>query len=75
MERLRLGIPEGRTSYWDCHHLTAVAEGGTDLLSNVQTLCVWCHERETAASASARAGGRRAAASPNGLSDYFGGGE
>lgn len=48
-ERQRLGIAKGRTSAWDAHHITARAEGGGDALANLATLCVWCHERETAA--------------------------
>jgi 5-methylcytosine-specific restriction endonuclease McrA len=61
-ERQRLGIARGRTSLWDVHHVTPRAEGGGDALTNLATLCVWCHERETVAFASARATGRRAAA-------------
>jgi hypothetical protein len=72
LERLRLGIPEGQTWLWECHHRIPVAEGGTDLLENLQTVCVWCHPIITVGYASARATGRRAAATPDGLSEVFG---
>ena len=29
---------------WHAHHLTAVAAGGSDALSNCQALCIPCHE-------------------------------
>jgi 5-methylcytosine-specific restriction endonuclease McrA len=72
LECLRLGVARGRTSLWDVHHVTPRAEGGGDALTNLATLCVWCHERETIAFASARATGRRAAATPNGLGGVYG---
>jgi 5-methylcytosine-specific restriction endonuclease McrA len=62
LERRRLGIPVGRTSYFDVHHIIPVADGGTDTLTNTVTLCWKCHSKETTAYASARATGRRAAA-------------
>jgi hypothetical protein len=62
LERLRLGIPEVQTWLWEGHHIIPVAEGGTDLLGNMQTLCIFCHKGITAGYASARATGRRAAA-------------
>jgi 5-methylcytosine-specific restriction endonuclease McrA len=62
LERLRLGIPEGQSWTWEADHILPVAEGGTDLLTNLRTLCPLCHKGITAGYASARATGRRAAA-------------
>jgi 5-methylcytosine-specific restriction enzyme A len=30
---------------WHAHHVTAVASGGSDSLSNCQALCIPCHEK------------------------------
>jgi 5-methylcytosine-specific restriction endonuclease McrA len=59
LERRRLGIPVGRTSYFDVHHIIPVADGGTDQLSNTVTLCWKCHAVETAIYAASRASDRR----------------
>lgn len=74
LERQRLGIPAGKQSCWECHHRIPVAEGGHDLLSNLQTLCVFCHERVTAAYAAERATRRKRAEEwrGSGLSEVFG---
>ncbi len=38
----------GRKSLWDAHHITPVAEGGGECdLSNMQTLCLKCHNNQT----------------------------
>lgn len=43
-------MPLSRRSYWDAHHRVAVAEGGGQCgLDNYETVCIWCHTRETAA--------------------------
>jgi hypothetical protein len=43
-----LGIPLRRNSFWDADHVVAVAEGGGECsLSNLRTLCLWCHEAAT----------------------------
>lgn len=50
---------EGRT-FWEVHHVLPKAEGGTDELANLATLCLRCHrrvhgpERDTAVNRSAR---------------------
>ncbi len=45
----RLGIHSGRRSFWDADHIQPVAEGGGECdLSNIRTLCLWCHQAETA---------------------------
>jgi 5-methylcytosine-specific restriction enzyme A len=37
-----------RRSYWDADHIVAVVDGGGECdLSNIRTLCVWCHKRAT----------------------------
>jgi 5-methylcytosine-specific restriction endonuclease McrA len=47
--RARLGMPRSRQSFWDADHIVPVAEGGGECdLSNLRTLCLWCHENETA---------------------------
>jgi len=47
--RRRLGLPRTRRSFWDADHIVAVAEGGGECdLSNIRTLCCWCHLDETA---------------------------
>jgi 5-methylcytosine-specific restriction protein A len=46
--RDRLGIAAQRKSFWDADHILPVAEGGGECdLSNLRTLCLWCHEEET----------------------------
>ena len=47
--RRRLDIHPGRRSFWDADHIQPVAEGGGECdLSNIRTLCLWCHHDETA---------------------------
>lgn len=46
-------------SWWEADHIVAVIEGGGPELSNLRTLCVPCHKRETAALAKRRADARR----------------
>jgi len=45
----RLDLYAGRRSFWDADHIIPVAEGGGECdLSNLRTLCLWCHMEETA---------------------------
>ena len=47
--RRRLDMHPGRRSFWDADHIQPVAEGGGECdLSNIRTLCLWCHQNETA---------------------------
>src|SRR6185369_6423015 len=51
------GLPEGRKmlfgtdrggrGFWEADHIKQVAEGGTNELANLRTLCVGCHAAET----------------------------
>jgi len=44
------------TSLWDADHIVPVCEGGGQSgLSNIRTLCLWCHGKATAALAARRA--------------------
>jgi len=53
--------PGGRQ--WDADHILPVVAGGGECgIENVRTLCIWCHRRETASLAHARASAKRAAA-------------
>jgi 5-methylcytosine-specific restriction enzyme A len=53
--------PGGRQ--WDADHILPVVAGGGECgIENVRTLCIWCHRRETASLAHARANAKRAAA-------------
>lgn len=46
--RGKLGMHPGRRSFWDADHIQPVAEGGGECdLSNLRTLCLWCHNDET----------------------------
>lgn len=49
---IRLGrflhhAPEQRVNLWDADHIHARADGGPDLLSNLRTVCWWCHDRRS----------------------------
>jgi 5-methylcytosine-specific restriction enzyme A len=58
----RNGIPHGRvvTDWWDADHIIPVIEGGGECdLSNLRTLCIPCHRKETR-ELHARIKGRRA---------------
>jgi 5-methylcytosine-specific restriction protein A len=44
-----------RKSLWELDHIVPLIDGGGHELENLQTLCVPCHERKTAAEARARA--------------------
>lgn len=51
-ERMGLGA---RGSAWDADHIRPVAKGGGECgLENLQTLCVWCHQKKTGSQASVR---------------------
>jgi 5-methylcytosine-specific restriction enzyme A len=46
--QIQLDIRRGRRSFWDADHILPVAEGGGECdLSNLRTLCLWCHAGET----------------------------
>ena len=36
---------EGERGAWEAHHITAVASGGTDTVSNCEILCLDCHKK------------------------------
>jgi 5-methylcytosine-specific restriction protein A len=45
----QLGMHPKRRSFWDADHILPVAEGGGECdLSNLRTLCLWCHQEHTA---------------------------
>jgi 5-methylcytosine-specific restriction enzyme A len=47
--RSRLDMHARRRSFWDADHILPVVEGGGECdLSNLQTLCLWCHQESTA---------------------------
>jgi 5-methylcytosine-specific restriction protein A len=47
--RRQLDLHPGRRSFWDADHIIPVAEGGGECdLSNLRTLCIWCHQELTA---------------------------
>jgi len=52
-EAAKLGIPPHRVSsgsLWDADHILPVSEGGGECgLDNLQTLCIACHLKKTAA--------------------------
>lgn len=57
---LHLGCARLRSSWWDLDHRVPIADGGHPYdLRNLRTLCVWCHQDETARAATARAEARR----------------
>lgn len=44
----QLDLHGKRRSFWDADHILPVAEGGGECdLSNIQTLCLWCHQEHT----------------------------
>lgn len=49
----------GRRHHWEADHILQRAEGGSNQLSNLRTLCGNCHARETSAYARERARRRR----------------
>jgi 5-methylcytosine-specific restriction enzyme A len=47
--RMQLDMHASRRSFWDADHIIPVVEGGGECdLSNLRTLCLWCHIDETA---------------------------
>jgi len=47
--RRQLDMHARRRSFWDADHIRPVAEGGGECdLSNLRTLCLWCHLQRTA---------------------------
>jgi len=65
--RAALGVQEPfRKTFWDADHVRPVREGGGSCgLSNVQTLCLWCHRNKNAAAEAVKAG-RPVASRPSG---------
>lgn len=56
-------------SLWEADHVLEVADGGGSCsLSNMQTLCLWCHRAKSAESRRARAAARQNLAPPD---DFF----
>lgn len=46
-------------SLWEAHHIEAVADGGGACgLEGYETLCIWCHKKETAGQAATAAHAR-----------------
>jgi 5-methylcytosine-specific restriction endonuclease McrA len=44
----QLDLHSKRRSFWDADHIVPVAEGGGECdLSNLRTLCLWCHHERT----------------------------
>ncbi len=57
---LRLTYWEMRKSLWEAHHKKAVKDGGGACgLDNFETVCIWCHKKETATQAADAAHVRR----------------
>jgi hypothetical protein len=58
-----LGFPplDPVRSLWDADHITPLAEGGSNHIDNLRTLCVPCHQAETKALRARMAANRRAA--------------
>jgi 5-methylcytosine-specific restriction enzyme A len=47
--RRSLDMPPHRENFWDADHIIPVVEGGGECdLHNLRTLCLWCHQAETA---------------------------
>lgn len=59
--RLNLAGSEWSIDLWQADHIVPQVEGGTHELSNLRTLCIWCHKKETAGLTSRRAEARRVA--------------
>jgi 5-methylcytosine-specific restriction endonuclease McrA len=50
-----LGYPGTERDWWEADHIVPRVRGGTNELTNLHTLCVPCHHRETARLAAERA--------------------
>jgi 5-methylcytosine-specific restriction enzyme A len=47
--RRSLDMPPHRENFWDADHVVPVVEGGGECgIGNLRTLCLWCHQAETA---------------------------
>lgn len=47
--KVQLDWHAARRSFWDADHIVPVVEGGGECdLSNIRTLCLWCHRDKTA---------------------------
>lgn len=44
-----------RRSWWDMDHARPLSEGGSNVLTNLRTLCVPCHKQQSALGATRRA--------------------
>jgi 5-methylcytosine-specific restriction endonuclease McrA len=40
-------LPLNRVTLWDADHIRRWVDGGTDALTNLQTLCFWCHHAKS----------------------------
>lgn len=54
-----LGFSNVTGHFWEADHIVELSDGGSGGLDNLQTLCVPCHKRKTAANAGRRALERR----------------
>lgn len=61
-ERWNVPSRRRRKTWWDADHIVALAEGGTNELENLRTLCLTCHKAQTRALATRLADARRARA-------------
>ncbi len=49
LDDLQIREAELNKSFWEAHHKIAVIEGGGECgLDNYETVCIWCHKKETA---------------------------
>ncbi len=57
--RRQLDMNARRHSFWDADHILPVAKGGGECdLSNLRTLCLWCHQECTVKAQRARKGAK-----------------
>jgi hypothetical protein len=50
LRRIGLSVGDLTKSLWEAHHITAVKEGGGGCgMDGLETLCIWCHKKESAA--------------------------
>jgi 5-methylcytosine-specific restriction endonuclease McrA len=47
-------VPAHRLTLWDADHIIGRAEGGSNRLENLRTLCTWCHVRRSVVQGEAR---------------------
>lgn len=58
----RCGRKLGPADDWDCEHVIALENGGTDADDNIRVCCDWCHKDKTADDHEQAGHGRRMAA-------------